>query len=95
MKPLLKRKNKEILEKLSSFSVDDIPTYDTVSCTQDVLDIESKIALVIGNEGNGLKAETVKAAGNVCYIPMSGQVESLNASVACSIMMYEAKRQRK
>lgn len=51
-------------------------------------------AFIIGNEGNGLKEETVNMSDNVCYIPMSGQVESLNASVAASILMYEAKRQR-
>lgn len=37
--------NKEILEKLKDFQVDDIPTYDTVSCSQDVLDIEEEILL--------------------------------------------------
>lgn len=68
---------------------------DARSKEYDEYDYKKASAILIGNEGNGLKAETVKAAGNVCYIPMSGQVESLNASVACSIMMYEAKRQRK
>lgn len=68
---------------------------DANSKEYDEYDYTKSTAILIGNEGNGLKGETVKAAGNVCYIPMSGRVESLNASVACAVMMYEAKRQRK
>lgn len=52
-------------------------------------------AFVIGNEGNGLRAETIATAGNCCYLPMEGKVESLNASVAASVLMYEAYRQRR
>lgn len=68
---------------------------DAGSKEYDEYDYSKPSAILIGNEGNGLKPETVKCADNVCFIPMSGQVESLNASVACAIMMYEAKRQRK
>lgn len=52
-------------------------------------------AFLIGNEGNGLREETVQKATHTCYIPMQGKVESLNASVAASILMYEAYRQRR
>ena len=51
-------------------------------------------AFLIGNEGNGLKEETAKAADVYMKIPMQGQVESLNAAVASVILMYEAARQR-
>lgn len=51
-------------------------------------------AFLIGNEGNGLSAETAEAAKNYLKIPMEGQVESLNAAVAAAILMYEAHRQR-
>lgn len=51
--------------------------------------------LLIGNEGNGLTAGIIAKAGNTCFIPMEGEVESLNASVAAAVLMYEAKRQRK
>lgn len=52
-------------------------------------------AFVIGNEGNGLCPETIAKAGKCCYLPMEGKVESLNASVAASVLMYEAYRQRR
>lgn len=52
-------------------------------------------AFIIGNEGNGLRPETIAKAGKCCYLPMEGKVESLNASVAASVLMYEAYRQRR
>lgn len=51
-------------------------------------------AFLIGNEGNGLKKETADKAKNYLKIPMEGQVESLNAAIATSLLMYEAHRQR-
>ena len=46
-----------------------------------------------GNEGNGLKDETAALADTYIKIPMSGKVESLNAAVATSVLMYEHSRQ--
>ncbi len=51
-------------------------------------------AFLIGNEGNGLTDEITQKADTYIRIPMSGQLESLNAAVAAAILMYEAKRQR-
>ena len=45
-------------------------------------------AFLIGNEGNGLKDETAALADTYIRIPMEGELESLNASVAASILMY-------
>lgn len=50
---------------------------------------------LIGNEGNGLKKETADLASEYLRIPMEGKVESLNASIATSLLIYEAHRQRK
>ena len=50
---------------------------------------------MIGNEGNGLTEEAAKAASLKVRIPMEGKLESLNASVAASILLYEAYRQRR
>ena len=44
---------------------------------------------VIGNEGNGLKDETINSCDYAITIPMTGRAESLNASVAASIIMWE------
>lgn len=52
-----------------------------------------RAAFLIGNEGNGLKDETAAMADTYIKIPMSGQVESLNAAVATSVLMYEHSRQ--
>lgn len=52
-------------------------------------------AFLIGNEGNGLTEEAAEAADCLIRIPMCGQVESLNAAMACGILMYEAARQRR
>lgn len=52
-------------------------------------------AFLIGNEGNGLGEEIAKAADVKIRIPMHGQVESLNAAIAASVLMYETCRQRR
>lgn len=53
------------------------------------------VAIFIGNEGGGLPGEVEHAADAVISIPMSQSVESLNAGVAASLLLYEAARQRK
>lgn len=52
-------------------------------------------AFLIGNEGNGLTEELSACAGTLIRIPMEGRLESLNAGVAASVLMYEAYRQRR
>ncbi len=52
-------------------------------------------AFLIGNESKGLTDETASLADQYIRIPMLGKVESLNAAVASSILMYEAARQRR
>ena len=52
-------------------------------------------AFLIGNEGNGLSQETAELADIYIKIPMEGQVESLNAAIAASVLMFEAGRQRR
>lgn len=52
-------------------------------------------AFLIGNEGNGLSSWLSQQADRKIRIPMEGQLESLNASVAAAILMYEAARQRR
>jgi TrmH family RNA methyltransferase len=52
------------------------------------------VALVIGSEGNGLSPELAARCDARITIPCPGPVESLNASVAASVLLYEAARQR-
>ena len=51
-------------------------------------------AFLIGNEGNGLTDEITALADYKIKIPMKGKVESLNAAVSATILMYETMRQR-
>jgi len=57
-------------------------------------DLSKGVALVIGNEGNGVSDELMAMADMKVKIPMDGHLESLNASVAAGILMYETKRKR-
>ena len=47
-------------------------------------------ASLIGNQGNGLKTETAQLADTYLKIPMEGKLESLNASVAAALLLYQA-----
>ena len=64
-------------------------------CDYDKEDYCRPCAFLIGNEGNGLTEEIARLADTYIKIPMQGQVESLNAAVAASILMFEAARQRR
>ncbi len=58
-------------------------------------DYSGPCGFVIGNESNGISDETAGECDILVKIPMSGNVESLNASIAAAVLMYEAKRQKK
>ena len=64
-------------------------------CFYDEEDYSMPCGFLIGNEGNGLTEETARLADTYIRIPMEGQVESLNAAVAASVLMFEAARQRR
>ena len=54
--------------------------------------LKENIALIIGNEGSGISRELIECSDLKIKIPMHGNIESLNASVAAGILMYEAVR---
>lgn len=54
-------------------------------------ELVSDLAFLIGNEARGLSDEVSAKADRLIKIPMEGKVESLNAAVACAILMYQAK----
>ena len=56
--------------------------------------LDQPCALLIGNEGAGLSAELLTLADEKLTIPMPGKIESLNAAIAGSLLLYEASRQR-
>ena len=59
------------------------------------LDFTGSVALVIGSEGRGLSKLVREKCDFIAPLPMKGKINSLNASVAAGIMMFEASRQRK
>ncbi|MCC8138228.1 MAG: RNA methyltransferase [Clostridiales bacterium] len=65
------------------------------SVPYDEASYDGPAGFLIGNESRGLTEETAALADQSVRIPMCGQVESLNAAVAASVLMYEAHRQRR
>ena len=58
------------------------------------LDLKGPIGLVIGNEGEGVSALVKKNCDFIASIPMKGDIDSLNASVAAGVLAFEIARQR-
>lgn len=58
------------------------------------IDFSGPIAVIIGAEGEGMRRLTREECDHVASLPMMGQVESLNLSVATALFLYEAVRQR-
>lgn len=88
----------DLLETIDLLKNKNIPVYAAAlekSQDYDKPDYSKGCAFVIGNEANGLKEETIQKAGCCVRIPMEGAVESLNAGVATSLLVYEAYRQRR
>ena len=65
----------------------------TQSSLYDV-NLKGSIAIVVGSEGKGIRPLIKKTCDQVVSIPMSGNVESLNVSVATAVTLFEIKRQR-
>ena len=58
------------------------------------IDLRGSVALVIGSEGDGVSALTLKKCDRVVSLPMKGHIDSLNASVAAGAMMYAVLQSR-
>ena len=85
----------DLEEAISTIKSKNIPVYGTnVVNGSDVSSItdKSSYALVMGNEGNGVKEHIQDLCDKNLYIPMKDTCESLNVGVACSILLYELGR---
>src|SRR5580658_2341778 len=88
-------KLKDVSEKLRADGVRLMATSSHKGNPLDQADLKRPVAIFFGNEGAGLPRDVVAQMDEVVAIPHSAQVESLNAGVAASIVLYEAARQKK
>jgi 23S rRNA (guanosine2251-2'-O)-methyltransferase len=58
------------------------------------IDFRGKVALVIGNEGKGVRRNVLEHCDRIVTIPMSGHVDSFNVATAAAVLCYEIARQR-
>lgn len=84
----------EIFYKLKDKGISTIAAHLEAKKEPFNIDLKKNCAILIGNEANGLSVNTSKRADILVKIPMKGQAESINASIAGSILMYEVLRQR-
>jgi tRNA (guanosine-2'-O-)-methyltransferase len=80
-------RNKFDLIYTTHLGVDSVELYD--------IDFTQSIALVFGNEHDGVSEEAQKLSDGNFMIPQMGMIKSLNISVACAVTIYEALRQKK
>ena len=85
----------EIFNKFRAQSVRLIATSSHKGIAADQVNLTGPLAILIGSEGSGLSRAVIAKMNETVAIPHALQVESLNAGVAGSIVLYEAARQRK
>lgn len=84
----------DILEILKKEDFNIICTHLKGTKTPFEINFFGKIALIIGNEANGVLDKYVKSSNEIIKIPMVGKAESMNVSIASSIIFYEALSQK-
>ncbi|MBO5414168.1 MAG: RNA methyltransferase [Bacilli bacterium] len=83
---------RNLIEEINNLKTRNIPIYTTnVESGEDIKNVKdiSKYALIVGNEGNGVRNDIATLADHNIYISMNSKVESLNVGVATSILLYE------
>ena len=91
----LPAKLEEVSDKLRAKGVRLLATSSHKGTSLDQADLKGATAIFFGNEGAGLPRDVMSKMDEFISIPHTSQVESLNAGVAASIVLYEAARQRK
>jgi TrmH family RNA methyltransferase len=92
--PLVAVDERECFEELHEAGVKILATEAHAAKTAERVDLTGRVAFVIGNEGKGVPVGLAAKADARIAIACTGPVESLNAAVAASLMLYEATRQR-
>ena len=89
---IVRRDIKELIKELHN---DGFKVYGTKvdgGTSVDKVNVTNKYAIVMGNEGNGVKDEVLDLCDDYLYIDISDKVESLNVGVATSIILYELNK---
>ena len=86
----------ELVETLKKVQENDFKIMVTsLEAKKSIYDLElNKTAIVIGNEANGVSKQVLDISDEKAIIPMLGNTESLNASVATGVILYEYVRQK-
>ena len=92
--PLLAVTAKDCFVRLREAGVAILTTAAQGAQPVDCVNLAGPVALIIGNEGNGVPGDLATQADGAVTISCPGAVESLNAAVAASVLLYEASRQR-
>jgi TrmH family RNA methyltransferase len=92
--PLIPVKMDEAVARAKQYGLKVVASSSHKGARIDSADLTCPLALLIGNEGAGLPAEILNQADELVTIPHSSRVESLNAGMAASILLYEVARQR-
>ena len=81
---------------LENFRKKSVKTYALALQTDKLISntkFEDSIAIIVGNESNGISKDILDNADNLIKIEMLGKIQSLNAAIACSIAIYEISKQ--
>jgi TrmH family RNA methyltransferase len=92
--PIVKSKSSTALSAMRERGLRIVATSSHKSIPIQEADLTGPLAIIIGNEGAGVPRELLKEADQVIRVPHSVKVESLNAGIASSIVLYECARQR-
>jgi TrmH family RNA methyltransferase len=93
--PVVKMDSAEAVRRLRDQGARILATSSHKGSPLDEADLTKACAIFVGSEGAGISKELIAEADEVILIPHSERVESLNAGIAASIILYEAARQRR
>jgi RNA methyltransferase, TrmH family len=92
--PIAHSKLDEIIEAMQRQGIRRAATSSHKGTSLPIANLSRPLAIFVGSEGAGISRDLMKEMDEIIAIPHSPQVESLNAGVAASIVLYEAARQR-
>ena len=87
--------SKEIITFLKSSGLKIVAATEEASSDYTDIEMTQPVALILGSEESGISAELLKISDELIRIPIFGDIQSLNVSVAAGVIIYEILRQRK